>query len=149
MIDGVIVEPLKKICDERGAIYHMLRCDDPHFQQFGEIYFSKVNPNAIKGWHIHSQMTLNYAVVIGMIKLVLYDDRDGSPSKGQVQEIFIGDDNYARVTVPPLVWNGFKGISTTPAIVANCATLPHAKDEIKRCDPLINDIPYDWSLKHG
>lgn len=149
MIDGVIVEPLKKICDERGAIYHMLRCDDPNFQKFGEIYFSKVNPNAIKGWHIHSEMTLNYAVVIGMIKLVLYDDRDGSPSKGEVQEIFIGDDNYARVTVPPLVWNGFKGISICPAIVANCSTLPHAKDEIKRCDPLINDIPYDWSLKHG
>lgn len=148
MIDGVLVHPLRQIPDERGRIMHMLRCDDPHFETFGEIYFSTVYPGVIKGWHIHQKMTLNYAVVSGMIKLVLYDDRESSPTHGEVQEIFMGESNYVLVRVPPLVWNGFKGVGTTPAIVTNCATLPHDPDEISRLDPFDNDIPYDWGLKH-
>jgi dTDP-4-dehydrorhamnose 3,5-epimerase len=89
MIDGVKVIPLKKIPDERGCIYHMLRNDDPLFEKFGEIYFSKIYPDVIKGWHIHTKMVLNYAVVSGMIKLVLYDDRKNSKTKGEIMEIFM------------------------------------------------------------
>jgi len=149
MIDGVRIKPLKKICDERGMVMHMLRCDDPDFDKFGEIYFSVVYPGVTKGWHLHKEMTLNYAVVSGMIKLVLYDEREGSPTKGELQEVVIGEDNYVLVRVPPLIWNGFKGIGTEMAIVANCATHPHDPDEISRLDPFDNHIPYDWSLRHG
>lgn len=149
MIEGVGIRPLKQIPDERGKVMHMLKRDDPWFEKFGEIYFSVVYPGVIKGWHLHKVMTLNYAVVSGIIKLVLYDDREGSPSRGQVQEIFTGQDNYALITIPPNVWNGFKGIGTTPAIVANCATIPHDPAEIARLDPFTKSIPYDWNLKHG
>lgn len=149
MIEGVAIRPLKQIQDERGKVMHMLKRDDPWFEKFGEIYFSVVYPGVIKGWHLHKVMTLNYAVVSGIIKLVLYDDREGSPSRGQVQEIFTGQDNYALVTIPPNVWNGFKGIGTAPAIVANCATIPHDPAEIVRLDPFTKSIPYDWNLKHG
>ena len=148
MIDGVIIHPLRQIPDERGKIMHMLRRDDKHFEAFGEIYFSVVNPGAIKGWHIHREMTLNYAVPHGMIKFVLYDDRKESPTYGELQEVFIGQSNYCLVKVPPMVWNGFKGIGTEPAIVANCATLPHDPNEIDRLDPFDNHIPYDWAIKH-
>ena len=149
MIEGIAIRPLKQISDERGKVMHMLKRDDPWFEKFGEIYFSAVYPGAIKGWHLHKVMTLNYAVVSGIIKLVLYDDREGSPSRGQLQEIFTGQDNYALITIPPNVWNGFKGIGTAPAIVANCATIPHDPAEIVRLDPLTKTIPYDWNLKHG
>ncbi len=147
MIDGVLIHPLRKIPDERGAVMHMLRCDDPHFEQFGEIYFSVVFPGVVKGWHLHSLMTLNYAVVNGDIRLVVYDDRAGSPTRGEVQELLVGDSNYVLVRVPPRVWNGFKGVSVTPAIVANCATIPHDPKEITRLDPSDPRIPYDWSLR--
>ncbi len=149
MIDGVQVIPLRKIPDERGTIMHMLKSTDPHFEQFGEIYFSVVNPGVIKAWHLHKEMTLNYAVISGMIKFVLYDDRDDSPTRGEVQELFIGDNNYALVKVPPMVYNGFKGIGIQPAIVANCASIPHDTNEIERVDPFTNNIPYQWELKHG
>lgn len=149
MIEGVRFAPLKCIPDERGAIYHMLKTTDPHFEKFGEIYFSAVNPGAIKAWHIHKQMTLNYAVIVGRIKMVLFDDRDGSPTKGVLQELFLGPENYALVTVPPLVWNGFKGIDAGRSIVANCSTIPHDPEEISRLDPFSPKIPYDWSIKHG
>jgi dTDP-4-dehydrorhamnose 3,5-epimerase len=93
-------------------------------------------------------MTLNYAVPHGHIKFVLYDDREGSPTRGELQEIFLGPDNYCLVTVPPLVWNGFKGIGSEMAIVANCASIPHDPDEIDRLDPFDPSIPYDWEIVH-
>ena len=148
MIDGVIVTPLRQIADERGKVMHMLRNDAAHFGGFGEIYFSCVYPGAIKAWHLHQRMTLNYAVPHGNIKFVLYDDRAGSPSKGEVKELFLGPDNYCLVTVPPLVWNGFKGIGTETAIVANCASIAHDPAEISRRDPADPAIPYDWQIKH-
>jgi dTDP-4-dehydrorhamnose 3,5-epimerase len=148
MIEGVSIIPLRQIPDERGRIMHMLRSDDPHFEQFGEIYFSTVYPGVVKGWHLHKRMKLNYAVISGTIKLVLYDDREDSSTHGEVQEITLGEGNYALVIIPAMVWNGFKGVGVVPAIVANCATIPHDPDEIVRMDPFDNHIPYDWALKH-
>lgn len=148
MIQGVIITPLRQILDERGKVMHMLQIGDAAFQQFGEIYFSCIHPGAIKGWHIHKEMTLNYAVPHGNIKFVLYDERADSPTRNEVQEIFLGPDNYCLVTVPPLVWNGFKGIGNEMAIVANCASIPHDPGEIDRRDPFDPSIPYDWAIKH-
>ena len=148
MIHQVFVRPLRQIPDERGKIMHMLRADEPHFEKFGEIYFSTVYPGVVKGWHLHKEMTLNYAVVDGLIKLVLYDDRNDSPTRGEVMEIFVGEGNYSLITIPPLVWNGFKGVGTKPAIVANCSTIPHDPNEIVRMDPFDNKIPYQWELKN-
>ena len=148
MIEGVLIKPLTQIPDERGKIMHMLRADDLHFDKFGEIYFSVVYPDVIKGWHLHTKMTLNYAVVSGMIKLVLYDTREESSTKGELQELYVGEDNYVLVKIPPGIYNGFKGIGAKPAIVANCSDIPHDPEEIRRIDPFSNDIPYDWDLKH-
>lgn len=148
MVDGVQIIPLLQIPDERGKVMRVLRRTDTIFQEFGEVYFSVVFPEAIKGWHRHRRMTLNYAVPFGRIKLVLYDDRPDSPSHGMVQEIFLGQDNYSLVHVPPMIWNGFKGYGVTEAIVCNCASIVHDPEEIERLDPCNGLIPYDWSLKN-
>jgi dTDP-4-dehydrorhamnose 3,5-epimerase len=148
MIDGVQVVPLKRIPDERGTVMHMLRATDPHFKQFGEIYFSTIYPGVIKGWHRHEVMTLNYACVSGRIKLVLYDDREDSNTRGELMEIFLGPDHYALVQIPPFVWNGFKGMGDQMAIVANCSTHPHDPTKTQRLDPFDTRIPYDWAVKH-
>lgn len=147
LIAGVIITPLRKIPDDRGTIMQMMRCDQAPFLKFGEIYFSTVFPGIVKGWHIHTEMTLNYAVIKGSIKMVLYDDRDDSQTKGMINEFVIGRDNYSLVTIPPLVWNGFMGIGIEEAIVANCSTVPHRSDEINRCDPHDSNIPYSWAIK--
>jgi dTDP-4-dehydrorhamnose 3,5-epimerase len=148
MIDGVRLVPLTRIPDERGTILHMLRRTDPHFVDFGEIYFSTIYPGVIKGWHLHHAMTLNYACILGRIKLVLYDDREGSPSRGELMELFLGPDQYVLVQIPPDVWNGFKGMGSELAIVANCATHPHDATQSERLDPFDKRIPYDWAVKH-
>jgi dTDP-4-dehydrorhamnose 3,5-epimerase len=146
-IEGIQVIPLRRIPDERGTTLHMLKRTDPHFKEFGEIYFSSVYPGIVKGWHRHREMTLNYACIYGRIKLVLYDEREGSATRGNLQEIFLGDDNYALAIIPPDIWNGFKGMSAPYAIVANCSTHPHDPSRSQRMDPLKNHIPYDWAVK--
>jgi dTDP-4-dehydrorhamnose 3,5-epimerase len=148
MIEGVQIIPLRRIPDERGTIMHMLRVTDPHFQQFGEIYFSTIYQGVIKGWHLHREMTLNYACVFGRIKLVIYDDREGSATRGELMEIFLGPDNYALVIIPPDVWNGFKGMSDPFALIANCCTHPHDPARSSRIDPFDNFIPYNWDVKN-
>src|SRR3546814_6463676 len=100
----------------------MLREDSPGFERFGEIYFSTVYPGVVKGWHLHHEMTLNYAVPIGMVKLVCYDDRTDSPTKGNVVELHVGELNYSLVTIPPLVWNGLKDEGRTPPLVPTAPT---------------------------
>lgn len=149
MIEGVKIIPLAQITDERGKVMHMLKATDPHFITFGEIYFSTAWPGAIKGWHVHTSMTINNAVVSGWAKLVMYDMRDGSPTRGEIQEMYIGEDNYVLVQIPPGIANGYKAYGDKPVILANCATEPHRLDEIVRIDPFTNDIPYDWALRHG
>jgi dTDP-4-dehydrorhamnose 3,5-epimerase len=149
VIEGVRVLPLRRIPDERGTIMHMLRADDPHFLGFGEIYFSTIYKDVVKGWHRHREMTLNYACIHGRIKLALYDDRPDSPTRGVLMERFLGPDDYSLVQIPPLVWNGFKGMTEPHAIVANCCTHAHDPRAARsdRLDPFDSSIPYDWQLR--
>lgn len=151
MIEGVKFTDLKIIEDTRGSIRHMLRADDPHFQDFGEIYFSTINKGVVKAWHLHKEMTLNYACVAGEVAVALVDLRFGSPTFKQ-QELYIlqaEGDGYRLLTIPPRVWNGFRipiGSEFETAIIANCASLPHSPGEIERVHPRNFSAPFDWGL---
>ena len=147
-IEGVQVIPLRRIPDERGTIFHMLRADDPHFTEFGEIYFASVYEGVVKAWHLHRLMTLNYACVHGRVKVACYDDRPESPTRGNLLEVFLGPDNYSLIVIPPGIWNGHKGMGPGPSIIANCATHPHDPSQSERLDPFDNEIPYDWDVRH-
>ncbi len=147
MIEGVQVVPLRRIPDERGTIYHMLKRTDPHFSAFGEVYFSTIYQGVVKGWHLHRNMTLNYACIFGRVKLVIYDERESSKTKDELMEVFLGPDNYSLVVIPPGLWNGFKGMAADYSIVADCIDIPHDQADSVRMDPFDNHIPYDWATK--
>ena len=149
VVEGVQIIPLRRIPDERGTIYHMLKSTDSYFLGFGEIYFTTIYSGVVKAWHKHAKMTLNYACIFGRAKVVLYDDRETSPTRGSVTEIFIGPDSYLLVSIPPDVWTGLKGMSDPYAIIANCCTHPHDSSRTTRADPFENHIPYDWAVKHS
>lgn len=148
MIEGIKIISRRIIPDDRGKIMHILKSSDEQFKTFGEVYCSTVYPGIVKGWHMHKKMTLNYIVLKGNIRFVLYDDRPESSTYKKIQEIYIGENNYEMVTVPPLVWNGFRGIGTEEAFVINFTDMPHDSKEIVRMDPNNNNIIlYDWSVK--
>jgi dTDP-4-dehydrorhamnose 3,5-epimerase len=144
-IEGVAITILREIRDERGAVLHMLRCDDSEFKRFGECYFSEVLPGAIKAWKRHRLQTQNMAVPVGRIRLVIYDDREDSCTCGRLQILDIGrPDAYLRLQIPPGIWYGFACISPMPALLANCADLPHDPTESDIRPVNHPAIPYKW-----
>lgn len=147
MIEGVKISPKKQIIDERGKIMHMIRNDDINFYKFGEIYFSYSHPNIVKAWHLHTVMTINYICVSGKVKLVLFDDRDKSSTKGQFMEIYMSFENYNLITVPPGIWNGFKTLGNESSIIANCSDIPHDPNEMLRKSYNDPYFKYDWNIK--
>lgn len=151
MIDGVATKKLRVIPDQRGRLMEILRSDDQLFSRFGQVYMTTVYPGVVKGWHYHKKQTDHFAVVKGMARLVLYDNRDDSPTKGEINEFFLGEHNPVLVKIPPLVLHGFKCIGEEEAICINIPTEAYNHDQPDefRVDPHDNDIPYDWERKDG
>lgn len=149
MIDGVKIKQLKAHCDERGRLMEMMRHDDPMFVKFGQVYMTTVYPGVVKAWHYHKKQLDSFVCVKGMIKLVLYDSRKGSKTKGEVNEFIMGEHNTIMVQIPKDVYHGFKGISEEEAIIINTPTEYYnskVPDEF-RLPAHTKKIPYDWKRK--
>lgn len=151
LIEGVRLKPLKVIPDERGRLMEILRSDDDLFIKFGQAYLTSAYPGVVKAWHYHRVQIDHFVVVRGMMKIVLYDGREGSPTHGMVNEFFLGDHNQHILQIPNLVFHGFKCISETEALVLNMPTelYDYADPDEYRVDPHTRDIPYDWSRRDG
>ena len=150
-IEGVRTKSLRVIPDERGWLMEILRADDEGlFTRFGQVYTSATYPGVVKAWHYHQKQVDNFACIAGMIKLVLVDTRADSPTRGAVNEFFIGVQNPLLVQVPNLVYHGWKCISPEAALVVNVPNEPYhyeAPDEHRI--PPHGTLPYDWSRKDG
>jgi dTDP-4-dehydrorhamnose 3,5-epimerase len=151
MIEGIKLKKLKVIPDERGRLMEILRSDDEFFTKFGQLYITTAYPGVVKAWHYHKKQTDNFCVVTGMMKIVVYDERDGSPTKGEMNEFFIGEHNPCLLQIAKGLWHGFKCISETEAICINCPTeiYNHKEPDEFRADAHKNHIPYDWNRKDG
>ncbi|MFA5866602.1 MAG: dTDP-4-dehydrorhamnose 3,5-epimerase family protein [Actinomycetota bacterium] len=151
MIEGVKVKKLKVVPDERGRLMEILRSDDELFDKFGQVYMTTNYPGVVKAWHYHKNQTDNVACVKGVIKLVMFDSRDGSPTKGQINELFIGDHNPMLVQIPDNVYHGWKCVSETESVVVNCPTelYDYKNPDEYRLPYDSDEIPYDWGIKHG
>ncbi len=144
-IEGVTLTELRQICDDRGAVLHMMRNDAEGFTHFGECYFSEVLPGATKAWKRHRVQTQNLAVPVGRIRMVIYVDREGSATKGQLKELELGrPDAYLLLRIPPGLWYGFACVGDMPALLANCADFPHdpAESDLRSIDDA--GIPNSW-----
>ena len=142
-IEGLVTLDLKVIPTVGGPVLHMLRSDSPLFTGFGELYFSEVEPGAVKAWKQHTLQTQLFAVPAGQLKVVVFDDRPQSPTRGQHCEVLLGrPHNYKLLRIPPLLWYGFTAVSNTPALICNCADLPHDPAEARRRE--VGEMDYSW-----
>ena len=151
MIDGAVVKTLKPIADERGYLMEILRSDDPFFEKFGQTYLTVVYPGVVKGWHYHKLQIDHFCAVKGMAKVVLYDDREGSTTRGEVNEFFMGEKNPILLRIPAGVLHGMKGIGAEPAFIVITPSEPfrHADPDEHRVHPHDNQIPYSWDPRDG
>jgi dTDP-4-dehydrorhamnose 3,5-epimerase len=155
MIKDVQTKKLRVIPDERGWLMEILRCDDEVFKKFGQVYLTTAYPGVVKAWHMHMKQTDNVACLHGLMKVVLYDDRKDSATYKEISEFFIGIENPLLISIPPLVYHGFKAIGTKTAFFLNIPTelYDYKKPDEYRLPPDTDKIPYDWvlipGLKHG
>jgi dTDP-4-dehydrorhamnose 3,5-epimerase len=155
LIDGVKTKNLRVIADERGWLMEILRCDDEIFHSFGQVYLTTAYPGVVKAWHYHKKQTDNFTCIKGMMKVALYDDRKDSLTRGEVNEFFVGDKNPLLISVPPLVYHGFKAVGEETAYFLSVPTLAYdyREPDEYRLAPDSDLIPYDWVLtpgkKHG
>jgi dTDP-4-dehydrorhamnose 3,5-epimerase len=151
MIDGVKTKRLTVHPDSRGRLMEVLRRDDELFQQFGQAYITTVYPGVVKAWHYHKVQTDHLAAVAGMVQIALYDAREGSPTKGEVNVLYSGVHSPLLVRVPPMVYHGFKNVGPEEAVVLNLPTETYRYDQPDeyRLDPHENDIPHDWNRRDG
>lgn len=147
MIEGVKVKKLNVIPDERGKLMEILRCDDPEFIEFGQVYMTTAYPQVVKAWHYHKLQTDSFACVKGKIRLALYDARKDSSTHGKVEDFILSLDEPMFVQIPPEVYHGFKCVSEEEAIVINTVTKPYNREnpDEYRVSAFKNDIDYDWS----
>ncbi len=151
MIEGVEIKKLKKIVDERGFLMEMLRYDDKIFERFGQAYISACLPGVAKAWHYHKKQTDNLVIILGNAKVVLYDNRKNSKTKGDLNEFIMGEKNLILLKVPPLIIHGFSPIGNRPAYLINFPTLPYNREnpDEGRITFDSKEIPYDWKVKIG
>jgi len=141
-LEGVLLTPLKVIDTPGGDVLHGVKQSDPGFNSFGEAYFSTADKGAIKAWKRHREMVLNLVVPVGAVRFVLFDDRLESTTFGKFQSVSLSRNNYQRLTVPPMLWMGFQGVSEGENILLNVASIPHRPDEADRL--ALEEIEYHW-----
>jgi dTDP-4-dehydrorhamnose 3,5-epimerase len=151
LIEGVAVKDLKLVPDERGFLMEILRRDDPLFQQFGQAYLTAAYPGVVKAWHYHRRQTDYFCALSGMAKVVLYDAREDSPTHGQINEFFLGEQRRQLLVIPPLVYHGFKNIGTELCLLLNLPTelYNYAGPDELRVPPHSGAVPYDWAREDG
>ena len=151
LIEGVQVKRLMPNADERGFLMEILRCDDDIFEKFGQVYVSLNYPGVVRAWHYHRKQNDFFVVVKGMIKVALYDSREDSPTRGEVNEYFLGENNRVMLRIPVGVMHGYKTMGVEPSLLLNFPTEPYDRQQPDeyRLPWNTTEIPYDWSLKNG
>jgi dTDP-4-dehydrorhamnose 3,5-epimerase len=137
-LDDILITPLARIATVGGDVLHAMKHNDAGYAGFGEAYFSWVTAGAVKAWKRHTRMTMNVVVPVGQVRFVF---RLEGIDEFRVEDI--GVDRYARVTVPPGIWFGFKGLAAPQSLVLNIANIPHDPNEVERLE--LSDIKYDWN----
>lgn len=151
LIDGVAARPSKVLPDERGRLGEIMRADDPWFEKFGQVYFTTTYPGVVKAWHYHKKQTDHFYVAKGMVKIGLYDQREGSPTHGIVNEVYMGEHCPGLLRIPPGVLHGWMCVSQVEAYIVNVVSevYNYSDPDEYRLDPHENDIPYEWMRKDG
>ena len=137
-LENIQLTLLSRINATGGDVLHGMKHTDAGYAGFGETYFSWVVQSAVKAWKRHTRMTMNLIVPAGSVRFVFVAEDERT-----LREEVIGEERYARLTVPPGVWFGFQGLSAPQSLVVNIASIEHDPLEVERRDAF--DINYDWS----
>ena len=149
MIQGVEVKQLTKNADERGFLMELLRSDEPIFTKFGQCYVSMNYPGVVRAWHYHKKQDDFLTVVKGMVKFGLYDMREGSPTRGEANEFYMGENNSILLKIPVGVAHGYKTVGVEPSLLINFPSKAYNRDDPDeyRLPWDTDQIPFNWEIE--
>jgi len=138
MKEVISIYNLAQIPTDSGDVMHGLKSTDNNYKGFGEIYFSWIFKNSIKGWKRHKKMTMNLIVPHGKVRFVFFNTK-----KDTYHQEIVGESNYSRITVPPGIWFGFQGLASTKSLVVNIADIIHDQKEVEKKS--LDYFNFNWS----
>jgi len=148
-IAGCEIRKQRLIPDDRGFLMELMRPDWKEFKGWGQVYVTMCLPHTVKGFHYHYNQIDNFNCVSGMAKLVLFDDRPDSPTRGIINEFFIGELNPSLVVIPNYVWHGFMALGEERAIIVNCPTKMYNYEEPDEYRAPFDSFGYKWFDVNG
>ena len=143
MIDGAKIKKLKIISDDRGRLMEIFRVSETGIEP-KQVYMTTAFENVVKdkkNFHLHKNQADSFCCVKGNIMLVLVDVRETSPTKDEINEFNIGEENPCLVIIPKGVLHAFKSLKGE-SIIINCINPEYNKenpDELR-----IENKYYDW-----
>ncbi len=145
MDSHVLLSPSKRISLPSGDVLRGVKTTDAGFIGFGEAYFSYIHYQEVKAWKLHKRYTANYTCPLGQIKIVILKSlASGQPDFADAQEFILSEEssNYQRLTIPPGVWYGFKGLAQPSSLIFSLLSGEHSPDEQESFD--FQQSAYNW-----
>ena len=150
MIQDVTVKKLVRHVDDRGFFMEVLRDDDELLKRFGQASLSKTYPGVVKAFHYHERQDDLWFFPCGNAQVVLHDLRIDSPTKGETNVFYMGEDNPILLVIPIGVAHGYRVLGSEPAIIMYFTTEsydPKDPDE-KRLSWNDPEIGFDWTTEN-
>ncbi len=149
-IDGVRVVPLTTHADDRGYFREVFRHDVLTEVTIAQTSVTETYPGVIKAFHWHKKQDDVWYVARGMAQVVLYDRREGSPTRGQTQVIYAGEKNPVLIFVPKGVAHGYRVLGSQPILLVYHTTQTYdAKDPDEQRIAFDDaEIGFDWQTKN-
>ncbi|MDR6999836.1 dTDP-4-dehydrorhamnose 3,5-epimerase family protein [Neobacillus niacini] len=150
MIEGIKVKKLVKHCDDRGFFAELVRDDEPELlSRFGQASWSMSYPGIIKAFHYHEKQDDLWFFPSGNAQVVLYDLRTNSPTSGETNVYYMGEENPIMLLIPKGVAHGYRVLGQKPAVIIYFTTESYNPDhpDEKRIpwnDPSIN---FNWETQ--
>lgn len=149
-IDGIVFNATAVIGDDRGTILELIDLRQEYWADgVPYVYFGTTRPRRAKGWGMHKNHTDRYMLLSGEMVLVLFDDRDDSPTKGVVQEFYLTRDGLNQITIPPGIWHAHYNPGTVDLLFANAPSQPFRHEDPDKWRLALDDprIPYTWRVE--
>jgi dTDP-4-dehydrorhamnose 3,5-epimerase len=139
-LEDIILTPLTKIQVMGGNVLRAIKAGDTGYCGFGEAYFSEINAGSIKAWKRHTKMVMNLIVPIGQVRFIFFIENHDIA--GSFKTFEIGENNYARISVPPGLWFAMQGLGLSKSLILNIGNIEHDPNEVEK--KLLDEIKFEW-----
>jgi dTDP-4-dehydrorhamnose 3,5-epimerase len=147
LLDGVKTFEVKNIVTANGYTTELFRPDwGVASMPVQHVIHVSLHGGIVSAWHQHRIQTDHIFVVSGALRVVLFDGRDESPTRGELNVLNVSSVRPTLLVVPPGIWHGVKNLSASMTNFVNYFDRPYNYEDpdewrLPRDTP---EIPYSF-----